>query len=86
MTTLGEKVVSQLAAAVVVASVLPAACVAGQASSALGQAILRAGEVAIAKTALTYAVFTTVFGAVLALLASGRFQESRRRICAAWGV
>lgn len=86
MTKRGETVVSQLAAAVVVASVLPAACVAGQASSALGQAILRADEAAIAKTALTYVVFTAVFGAVLAMLASGRFEESRRRMCAAWGV
>lgn len=80
MTNRGETVVSQLAAAVVVASVLPAACVAGQASSALGQAVLRADVVAIAKTALT------VFGAVLAMLASGRFRESRRRMCAAGGV
>lgn len=81
----GEIVISHVVGAAVVVTVLPATLAAGQAASVLANAILGSNDAVVAQSALTYLVFTAVLGAALAVLASARFSESRRRICAAWG-
>jgi len=81
----GEIVISRVIGASVALVVLPATLAAGKAASVLANGILGANDTVVAQSALTYAVVTAGLGAVLAGLASARFPESRRRICAAWG-
>ena len=40
----------------------------------------------VASATATYVLLTAIFGAVLLVLTSLRFSQSRRRICAPWGV
>ena len=80
-----ELVVSHVTAVAVLA-VLPSTLAAGQAASDMANAILGNNDTVLIQAALTYVVFTAALGAALAAVASARFSESRRRICAGWGA
>jgi hypothetical protein len=82
----GEIIVSQLVAGIVTAAVLPAVFIAVKAAYVMGNAILGDDDSVLARAALEYTLFSAVFGALLAVLATARFSESSRRICAVWGA
>ncbi|WP_231556553.1 hypothetical protein, partial [Cryobacterium sp. MLB-32] len=43
-------------------------------------------DASVASATAAYVVLTAIFGAVLLVFTSLRFSQSRRRICAPWGV
>jgi hypothetical protein len=81
----GEIIVSHATAATVAVAILPVAYVAWRDPLIMANAILGNNDAVMARSALSYVLYTTGVGAAIAVLTSLRFPTSRRRICAAWG-